>query len=70
MIRLRVREVAESKGVNMSQLARRADIGFSTVKRMWKDPFKRTNTELLEKIAKALGVSAHDLFEEVDAPKE
>jgi DNA-binding Xre family transcriptional regulator len=68
MIRLRVREIAESKGVNMSQLARRADIGFSTVKRIWQDPYKHVTTDTLEHIAKALGVSSSDLLE--DLPDE
>lgn len=66
-LRLKVREVAESRGVNMSQLARKADLGFSTIKRLWKDPYKKTNTELLEKIADALQCSVVDLFEEESA---
>jgi DNA-binding Xre family transcriptional regulator len=65
MIRLRVKEIAESKGFNMSSLSRSADISFNTVKRIYRDPFRETNTTILEKLAKALGVSTADLIEDV-----
>lgn len=68
MIRLRVKEIAEQKGFNISSLARRADIGFSTVKRIFRDPFKEISTGTLAKLAKALGVSSCDLIE--DMPDE
>jgi DNA-binding Xre family transcriptional regulator len=71
MIRLRIKEVAEARGFNMSSLSRRSDISFSTIKRMWRDPYKSVGTEMLGKIACALGVSVHDLIEEVpDTPSE
>lgn len=66
MIRLRVREVAEAKGFNQSSLARRAEIGFTTVKRLFREPHTEVTVGTLDKIAKALGVSIHDLIEEVD----
>lgn len=70
MVRLRVRELAEERGFNMSSLARKADIGFSTVKRMWKNPYQKANTEILEKIARALGVPIASLIEDVPDPDE
>ena len=65
MIRLRIREVAEEKGYNMSSLSRKSDVSFKTVKRLWKDPYQTANTDTLEKLAKALGVSVRDLLEDV-----
>ena len=62
MIRLRIREMAEEKGYNMSSLSRKSDVSFKTVKRLWKDPY---HTDTLEKLAKALGVSVRDLIEDV-----
>lgn len=50
-------------------MARKTDLGFSTVKRLWKDPYKKTNTELLEKIANALQCAVVDLFEEETNPE-
>lgn len=68
MVRLRVKEIAEAKGFNMSSLSRSADISFNTVKRIFRDPYRETSTTVLEKIAKALGVPTADLIE--DVPEE
>lgn len=65
MLRLKVREIAEAKGYNQSTLARDSQVGFSTIKRLWRDPYRETATSTLEKIAKALHVSIHDLIEEL-----
>lgn len=70
MVRLRVKEIAEQKGYNMSSLARKADIGFSTVKRIFQDPYKEVTTTTLEKLAKALEVPTADLIEDVDSKNE
>jgi len=66
MIRLRVKEVAESKGYNMSSLSRATDISFTTIKRLWTKPTSGANINTLSKIAKVLGVSISDLTEEID----
>jgi DNA-binding Xre family transcriptional regulator len=70
MIRLRIREIAEEMGYNMSSLSRKSDVSFKTVKRLWKDPHQTANTDTLEKLAKALGVSVRDLIEDVDDTSE
>jgi transcriptional regulator with XRE-family HTH domain len=71
MIRLRVKEVAEVKGFNQSSLAREAGIGFSTVKRLFRNVHRDASLTVLEKIAKAMEVSIHDLIEELpDEPEK
>lgn len=65
MLRLKIREVAEAKGHNMSSLSRSANLAFTTVKRIWYDPYAGVNTQTLERIAAALGVSVSDLFDEI-----
>jgi DNA-binding Xre family transcriptional regulator len=65
MIRLRVKEVAMSKGYNMSSLSRATDISFTTIKRIWTKPYSGVNINTLSKIAKVLNVSISDLAEEV-----
>ena len=65
MLRLRVKEVAEARGFNQSSLARESGIGFSTVKRLFRDPYRETSMNVFEKVAKALDVSIHDLIEEL-----
>ena len=65
MVRLRVKELAEQRGFNMSSLSRAANISFNTVKRIYRDPYRSTSTETLERIAKVLGVPTGDLLEDV-----
>jgi len=73
MIRLRVKEVAEAKGLNMTKLSQRSEVSFTTVKSMFRNPYRSVNTETLDRLAKALGVSVFELMEEVseeEAKKE
>ncbi len=65
MVRLRVKEIAESKGYNMSSLSRASDVSFNTIKRIFRDPYKEVTTTTLERIAKALGVPTSELIEDV-----
>jgi transcriptional regulator with XRE-family HTH domain len=65
MLLLRVKEVAESKGFNISTLSRKADVPFSTVRRAWRDPRYQIQLDTLYKLAQALGVSTSDLIEDV-----
>jgi DNA-binding Xre family transcriptional regulator len=65
MVRLRVKEIAEQKGFNMSSLSRAADVNFRTIKNIYRNPYKEVNLSTLSKIAKALGVSTGDLIEEI-----
>ena len=70
-VRLRVKEVAEGKGVNMSVLSHRTYIALSTIRAIYRDPYKSVTTETLQRIANALEVSVFDLMEEVpDDPTE
>jgi transcriptional regulator with XRE-family HTH domain len=68
MARLKIKELAEERGYNMSSLSRKADVSFSTVKRLWRDPHRPIKTDILEKIARALGVPLSALFDE-DEPE-
>lgn len=64
MYRLKVREIAETKGVSMSKLQRDADIAFRTVKLIFRDPYRDINLSTLDKLAQALGVRICDLIDE------
>ncbi len=69
MLRLRVKELAEERGYNMSTLSRASDVSFTTIKRYFKKPFSYATTDTLEKIALTLGVEVGDLVERVsDVP--
>lgn len=66
MIKLKVKEIAEKQGLNMAQLARKADIDQRTLRRIYRDPTQEISTLVLGKLAMALGVPPGDLLEVVD----
>lgn len=63
-VRLRVKEIAEKQGFNMSTLSRAADVPFVTIKRVWRNPYYEIKLATLGKIARALGVPTSELIED------
>jgi len=67
MARLRVKEVAQAKGIGMNKLARLADLNIITVRRLWRDDEKYDPAlSTLQKVASVLSVSVQELL----APQE
>ena len=72
MVRLKIREVAESKGViSASELARRTGVAFATANELWKnqlttDGKRSVGLLTLYRVAQALGVRVVDLYSEED----
>lgn len=64
MLRLRVKELAEAQGFNRSQLQIKSGVTLPLLNRYWNNNTTEVKLDALEKIAKALGVTAGDLFEE------
>lgn len=73
MTKLRVDKVAKERGINLSQLQRKADIAMRTARRYWfntqsgnttGEPLKEISLEVLSAIAKALEVRVVDLISE------
>ena len=62
MTRLRVRELAEEKGWNITVLARRAAITYPTALSLWHDSAQQWSRKTLNRVALALGVRVADLF--------
>ena len=62
-VRLKVREIAEAKKVNMSKLSRMADVNYNTVRAIWDNEMKDVTVSTLEKLAKALQVDVSELIE-------
>jgi DNA-binding Xre family transcriptional regulator len=62
MTHLKVREIAESKGLNISTLSRRADLAYTTAHTLWHDKAEQFNRRTLDRVALALGVTVADLF--------
>lgn len=65
LYRLRIKEIAESKGYNISTLSRASDVPFTTLRRAWKDPYYEIRLTSLHKIARVLGVATGDLLEDI-----
>jgi DNA-binding Xre family transcriptional regulator len=65
MIRLRVKEVAQEKGISMGKLSRSSDVAYNTVKAIYRNPYKEVTTTTLNKLASALGVPTSELIEDV-----
>jgi transcriptional regulator with XRE-family HTH domain len=62
MVRLRIRELAEQRGLNITELSRQARIGYSTAHALWHDKPENLNRTVLGKIARVLNVPVRDLF--------
>lgn len=61
---LRVRELAESQGLNITTFSRKAELAYGTAHGLWHDRIDSFNRRTLAKTAKALGVGVRDLFDE------
>lgn len=70
VLRLRIKEVAQEKGISMTKLSQRSEVGFTTVRLLFKDPYRSVTTDTLERLAKVLGVSPLDLIEYVPDTEE
>lgn len=69
MIRLKVKEIATSKGLSQSKLSRWADVDIATVRRIFRDPEGTNITlETLNRLANALGVNPCELMEYTPDP--
>ncbi len=65
MIRLRVKEIAQAKGISQGKLSRLSDVDDNTIKRIYRNPTAVVTTETINKLAKALGVSTMEILEDI-----
>lgn len=75
MPKLRVQEIATERGMNMSQLQKKAAVTMPSVRRYWYntrdgkvagEPLTEVDLKVLAAIAAALGVKSRDLFTDED----
>lgn len=64
--RLRVKEVAEQKGVSMTRLHTRSEVAYRTVQKVFRDPYAEVTITTLSRLATALGVDVRELLESVE----
>lgn len=60
---LKVREIAERKGVKAAQLGRRANLSNAAIYGIWNGTTIDPGIRTLAKLAKVLGVETHELYE-------
>ncbi len=65
MIRLRVKEVAERKGMSMGRLSRTTGLAYNTIRNVYRYPTREVTTTTLTKIARALNVPVTELIDEI-----
>lgn len=65
MLRLRVREVADAKGISRTRLSQRSKISYSVIKEIFRDSYRVIKTDTLQRLAAALRVPVTELIEEV-----
>ncbi len=63
--RLRVKEVAQEKGISLTKLSQRSEVAYNTVRRVWRDPFTDVTLSTLQRLADVLGVDVRELVESV-----
>ena len=62
MTHLRVREIAEQKGLNITTLSRRAELAYTTAHALWHNRAEQFQRKTLDRVATALGVTVSELF--------
>lgn len=62
---LKVREIAEAKGLNAAQLGRRANLSNAATYGIWNGTTTDPGIKTLARLAKVLGVATHELYEVV-----
>lgn len=69
IVRLKVKDVAQSKGISQRKLSMRSGVDINAVRRIFHDPFANITTETLGKLARVLEVDASELIESVPDEK-
>ncbi len=63
MARLRIKEIAQAKGISMNKLARHADLSILTIRKLWRDdPNYDPSLSTLQKVADVLAVPLQELL--------
>jgi DNA-binding Xre family transcriptional regulator len=63
--RLRIKEVATSKGISLTKLSQRSEVAYNTVRKVWRDPYRDVTVSTLQRLADVLGVNVNELIESV-----
>lgn len=62
---MKVKEVAKAKGMSMTLLSHKTYLALNTIRTIFRNPYRGINTNVLKRLADALGTPILDLVEEV-----
>jgi DNA-binding Xre family transcriptional regulator len=65
---VRVKEVAKDRGMSMTKLHIHSEVAYSTIRRLFRDPYAEVTLTTINRLANALGVPPTSLLE--DTPDE
>jgi transcriptional regulator with XRE-family HTH domain len=63
-VRLRVREIAQEKGMSRTRLHHDSEVAYTTIRAIFKDPHTEVTITTLARLAEALGVPTATLIED------
>ena len=69
MIRLRVKELAEARGISQNRLSHLAILDIKVIRKMYQQPTASFTTYALDKVARALDVDVTELLESIPDTK-
>ena len=65
-VRLKVKVLAQQKGISQGKLSRMSDVSMPTIQRIYRNPVgANVSLDVLDRIARALGVDVSELIESV-----
>jgi len=65
MIRLKLKEVLDAKGITQAKLSRMTDVSMNTIQAIYHNPYHDVALSTLERIAKGLKIDVSELYEVV-----
>lgn len=68
-LKLRLQELAQSKGFNLSQVQRRSGLTITMIRRYWYNETSEVSLQALETLSDLLQVAPGDLFTKVEEAK-
>jgi transcriptional regulator with XRE-family HTH domain len=63
MIRLRLREILQERGISQARLARLTDVSMNTIQTIYHNPYHDVALSTLERLARGLKVEISELYE-------
>lgn len=64
--RLKVREIAEARGISRTRLHHDSEVAYGTIRKVFQDPYTDITMITASRLAYALGVRTGDVVEDVE----